>query len=138
MLNISAEMLNRNISYTKYTKYTKCKSKFHEQIMDSWNKVYNNSSPTKTVEILNQNILYNQSIKINNTHVTGKHVTNTNGNKIPVSLKIIEIVNNNGKFLSHTEINDKLDLQSSKWNWMLLIAAIPRTWKTKIANDTGI
>ena len=64
MLNISAEMLNRNIAYTKYTK---CKSKFHEQIMDSWNKVHNNSCPTKTVEILNQNILFNQSIKINNT-----------------------------------------------------------------------
>ena len=136
MLNISAEMLNRNIAYTKYTK---CKSKFHEQIMDSWNKVHNNSCPTKTVEILNQNILYNQLIKVNNTHVTGKHLTNGKCNKSQShTLKIIEVVNNNGNFLSHTEINDKLDLQISKWNWMLLTTAIPRTWKTKIANDTGI
>ena len=77
MLNISAEMLNRNIAYTKYTK---CKSKFHEQIMDSWNKVHNNSCQTKTVEILNQNILYNQLVKVNNTHVTGKHLTNAKCN----------------------------------------------------------
>ena len=76
---------------------------------------------------------------MNNTHVTGKHLTNAKCNKSqPHSLKIIEIVNNNGKFLSHTEINDKSELQSSKWNWMLVIAAIPRTLKTKIANDTGI
>ena len=72
-------------------------------------------------------------------HVIGKHLTNAKCNKSqPHSLKIIDIVNDNGNFLSHTEINDKLDLQSSKWNWMLLITAIPKTWKTKIANDTGI
>ena len=39
MLNISGK-LNRNIAYTKYTK-----SKFHEPITDSRNKVHNNSSP---------------------------------------------------------------------------------------------
>ena len=73
MLNISPEMLNRNIAYNKFTK---CKSDFHEQILNCWNELNNNSSPTKIIEILNQNIFYNQLIKINQMHITERFAKN--------------------------------------------------------------
>ena len=81
MLNITPEVFNRNIIYSKFTK---CKSDFHAQIMTCWNKLHNNTLPTKTVDILNQNIFYNQVIKI------GKHITEKNlgFNDTNCSLKI--------------------------------------------------
>ena len=35
--------------------------------MTNWNSIHNKISPAKTIEILKQNILYNQ-LKINNKH----------------------------------------------------------------------
>lgn len=61
MLNITSEMLNRDMTYSKFTK---CKSDFHIQIMSCWNELHNSPKPDKTLEILNQNILYNQAVKI--------------------------------------------------------------------------
>ena len=121
MLNISAVMLNRNIGYTKFTK---CKSKFHEQIMTSWNSIHN-ISPAKTIEILNQNILYNQLVKINNKHVTELYIGIKNDKTIVSSIKINDIIDNNGKLLNQ-QFNIKFGLQISRWNWMALISAIPK------------
>ena len=69
MLNIITENLNRNITYSKFTK---CKSDFYTQIMTCWNTLHNNVDPIKTIDILNQNIFYNQPIKIGNKHITKK------------------------------------------------------------------
>ena len=89
MLNISSEMFNRNIVYTKFAK---CRSKFHEQIMISWNMAHNNRLPTKTIEIFNQNILYNQLIQINNKHITERYIGVNNNNQYIYSLKMKDII----------------------------------------------
>ena len=67
-LNITTEMLNGSILDSKFTH---CSSPFHNQIMKSWNELYNKTELNKTSEILDQNILYNQLIKIGNKHITG-------------------------------------------------------------------
>ena len=50
-LNITTEMLNRNIIYSKFTC---CSPPFHMQILKSWNELYNKSELNKTAEILDQ------------------------------------------------------------------------------------
>ena len=129
LLDISAEMLNRNITYTKFTK---CKSNFHEQILSSWNMLHNNICPTKTIDILNQNVLCNQSIKINNKHVTGKQLTTNHLGRTVLSLKFFDIIDNNGNFYNSTDINNKLNLRTNSWNWMAIISAIPKSLKHKM------
>ena len=121
MLNISPEMLNRNI---KHTEFTKSKTKFHEQILNCWNELQNNSSPSKIIELLNQNLFYNQLIKINKKHITERYAKM---NREVCSIKIKDIIDNNGKTLNHDQINNKFQLNFSKWNWMTLMSAIPKT-----------
>ena len=65
MLNITPKMLKRNITHSKFTK---CKSDLYTQTMTCWNKLHSNTNQTKAVNILNQNIFYNQLIKIGNKH----------------------------------------------------------------------
>ena len=132
MLNITPEDLNRNITYSKFTK---CKSDFYTQIMTCWNILHNNADPTKTIDILNQNIFYNQLIKIGNKHITENYLESIVLNVTNGSLKIKDIIHNNGKLLNHTEINLKYDKLTTKWKWMALLSAIPKPWKEKLSKQ---
>ena len=133
MLNITPEVCNRNIIYSKFTK---CKSDFHAQIMTCWNKLHNNIAPTKTVDILNQNIFYNQCIKIGNKHITEAYIKHCGFNDTNCSLKIKDIIHNNGKLLNHIEFREKHNIPITNWKWMALLSAIPKTWKEKLINET--
>ena len=132
MLNISSEMLNRNI---KHTEFVKCKTTFHEQILNCWNELQNNNSPSKILELLNQNLFYNQLIKINKKHITERYAKI---NREVCSIKIKDIIDNNGKTLNHEQINNKFQLNFSEWNWMTLMSAIPKTWKDKLAKEPNL
>ena len=65
------------------------------------------------------------------------HITETfaKNNREVLSIKIKDIVDNNGKTLNHEEINEKFELKFSEWNWMALTFAIPKIWKDKMANE---
>ena len=54
------------------------------------------------------------------------------------SIKIKDIIDNNGIILNHEEINNKFQLQFSKWNWMTLMSAIPKASKAKLANESNL
>ena len=56
----------------------RCSLPFHNQIMKSWNELYNKTELNKTSEILDQNLLYNQLIKIDNKHITGTYLGSDN------------------------------------------------------------
>ena len=132
-LNISTEMLNRNIIYSKFTC---CTSPFHIQILKSWNELHNKSELNKTAEILDQNLLYNQLIKIDNKHVTGNYLGNNNAHL--KTLKIKDIIDKNGKILNSIQAGEQLGIRLNTWNWNILVTAIPKTWRQKITKDTDL
>ena len=92
-----------------------CKSLFHTLIMKSWNKFYKNTDLYKTIEILDQNILYNQLIKIDNKHITGAYL----GVKCRQlqTLKIKDIIDENRKLFNSVQTYQKLGIPVNDWNW---------------------
>ena len=129
-LNITIEMLNRNIVFSKFTQ---CKSLFHTQIMKSWNEFYNKTDIYKTIEILDQNILYNQLIKIDNKHITGAFL-GINCRQVR-TLKIKDIIDENGTFFNSVQTYQKLGIPVNEWNWNILITTIPKPWRSKLSNE---
>ena len=74
-------------------------------------------------------------IKINKKHITERYAKM---NKEVCSIKIKDIIDNNGKTLNHDQINNKFQLYFSEWNWMTLMSAIQKTWKDKLANESNL
>ena len=67
--------------------------------MISWNTAPNNGLSTKTIEILNKNILFNQLIQINNKQIIERYIAVSNDNKYIYSLKVNDIIDDNETFL---------------------------------------
>ena len=109
---------------------------FHAQIMRSWNKLYNKSELSKTAEILDQNLLYNQLIKIDNKHITGNYLGSNNAHL--KTLKIKDIIDKNGKILNSAQAGEQLGLRLNVWNQNILTTTIPKTWRQKISKDTDL
>ena len=126
MLNITRNLLNKNLEL----KTLQAKTCFHQQILDTWYRIHN-TYPDSGVEIINQDLLFNQFIKINNKHITSRQMPIEN-------LKIIDIINLDGKFKSYEEIYIQTNGQLDQMSWNSLICAIPKEWKGKLRSITNI
>ena len=59
MLSLNKNKLNKKIQFEK----EKCLTIFHEQILESWQKVYC-TNPENNTEMLNEYVLYNKEITV--------------------------------------------------------------------------
>ena len=121
MLSIKQELVNKNLSIGVASN---SKSEFHAQLLESWFAV-SAGEPINIKNILNQYILYNQYILINKIPLTAKDL-----NIERIDIKIINIVDNNGKFLGCKDFNNKFECNISHLLHRSIISAIPRRWKT--------
>ena len=123
MLNIQELELNKNLHKKNIDK---CKTPFHMQVLESWLNV-STGEPTNLKNTLNQFIFYNQYITVNN-----KPIEPIFPNVHETEIKIIDILNNNGKFINLTEFNNKYNTNSSQLSYNSLLCSIPKNWKKDI------
>ena len=100
MTNLLNKNLDTKMSYN-------CKSEFHKQTLESWIKVYC-EEPKTYVDITNQYVLYNKSIRINKNNLTH---TFLKGNNVNIhNTKILNMLSPQHFFLNLEEFNNKNEL----------------------------
>ena len=121
MLNLSTNIINKAFE-EKLIKL--CRTNFHKQIMASWYTITSNE-PVSLKEVLNQYLLDNKIIKVGGrtlkSIVKGSSSTN--------NLKVIDIIDDNGNFLSCQQLNHKLNISMPIMKYNSIIHAIPNRWK---------
>ena len=71
MLSLNKNKLNKKIQFEK----EKCLTTFHEQILESWRKVYC-INPESNTEMLNEYVLYNKEITVAKKNTNYKSISN--------------------------------------------------------------
>ena len=88
--------------------------------------------PESLEEILNEYIFNNRYIKIYNKVLTYKYIK-ANRNK---NIKILDLVDTNGKFLSQEHLNETIDSKLTTMKYNSLVTAIPQNWKKIIKENS--
>ena len=124
MLNTNLQNLNKNPGIQASSN---AKTKFHIQILQAWYTLIDH--PLKTVyDIINQYIANNQYIKIQGKSLTNQNFKITNLDTI----KLYDLVNEQGKFLSRDLLNQKLKCNLKPLQMLGLHSSIPKMWKEKL------
>ena len=125
MLNVDIKNLNKNPGVQVSNN---AKTNYHAQILKAWYTVIDH--PTKTTyDILNQHVAHNQYIKIQ-----GRPITSHNFKINLDNVKVNDLVNNQGKFLTIEEINQKMHCNLKPLQFLSLQSSIPKIWKEKLKN----
>ena len=103
---------------------TRCKTKYHKQILECW-KTLIQEYPYTVDHILDQRLCHNYHIQIGNKVLSNHYVKNME-TKDP---KIKEIVNNNGSLKKLSEARNVIDKTLSAYKYNALKLAIPNCWK---------
>ena len=103
--------------------------KFYNQVFNCWFNL--NEEPNSANEVLQEYICLNKFIEINNKMVLDEEFIR------PKTLKIGDIVKNNGRFLTHEEFQRKFN---RRINWLKLHSvtlAIPNKWRQILNMNTS-
>ena len=102
---------------------------FYKEILAAWKHFKMAFLPDNTFEIRKEVLWFNPVIKIHGKSIFYKHWYDKG------ILYIDDIVNENGEFLSHEEINIKNDLHVTFLDILSLRSAIPREWKDSLTKE---
>ena len=120
-LMINVECLNKNIDPKEFILG---KSDFHQQVGKSWFNITNTNANNIT-DVLNQYIFFNRYIRIG-SYITPESLGN---NLLNMNTKILNIINEDGNFLSLNNLNVRLNSNLSILQYNSLISSIPKAWK---------
>ena len=126
MLGLNEHLLNKKINLEIINNSL---TPFHKQVLESWYKIYS-TSPINNIEISNEFVLFNREILIGRRPIKLNQFPNKNG----YNLKIMDIIDENGKILPRRTLNQKLNSRLNLMSYNSVITSIPKHWKESLTN----
>ena len=106
-------------------------SEFYHQVLTAWKELSYHKAMDYN-EIINEYIIYNESIKIDKKVIDEKYINND----IMLNLKIIDILDDDLNFKPLLDLNKDMNTTITQMKYNSLRSAIPADWK-KMIKDTS-